>query len=86
MTAHATGRRRLTRLSVLAAIALVAGLITGTSVRNLDPEVFEPQLATNLTYMMQGLVVLLISTDVLVKWLLGRRHKRRKTTTTAVGA
>ncbi len=53
---------------------LFAGLLTGTSVRNLDPTVFEPQLAANLTYMIQGLVVLLISTDVLVVYLMRLRR------------
>jgi hypothetical protein len=56
---------------------LFGGLITGTSVRNLDPTVFEPALATNLTYMIQGLVVLLVSTDVLVVYLWRLRRKRR---------
>jgi len=74
---------RNTAIGTLLGALLFAGLITGTSVRNLDPTVFEPQLATNLTYMIQGLVVLLISTDVLVVWLLGRRRKRR---TAAVAA
>lgn len=67
---------RNTAIGTLLGALLFAGLITGTSVRNLDPTVFEPQLATNLTYMIQGLVVLLISTDVLVVWLLRRRRKR----------
>jgi ABC-type uncharacterized transport system permease subunit len=74
---------RNTAIGTLLGALLFAGLITGTSVRNLDPTVFEPQLATNLTYMIQGLVVLLISTDVLVVWLLRRRRKRR---TAAVAA
>jgi simple sugar transport system permease protein len=34
-------------------------------------------LATNLTYMIQGLVVLLVSTDVLVLYLYRLRRKRR---------
>jgi general nucleoside transport system permease protein len=69
---------RNTAVGVLLGALLFAGLLTGTSVRNLDPTVFEPQLATNLTYMIQGLVVLLISTDVLVVYLLRRRRRRRK--------
>jgi general nucleoside transport system permease protein len=68
---------RNTAVGVLLGALLFAGLLTGTSVRNLDPTVFEPQLATNLTYMIQGLVVLLISTDVLVVYLLRLRKRRR---------
>jgi len=69
---------RNTAIGTLLSALLFAGLITGTSVRNLDPSVFEPQLATNLTYMIQGLVVLLISTDVLVVYLIRLRRRRRK--------
>ena len=68
---------RNTAIGTLLGALLFAGLINGTSVRNLDPTVFEPQLATNLTYMIQGLVVLLISTDVLVVYLLRLRKRRR---------
>ena len=34
--------------------------------RNLDPAVFEPELAQNLTTVIQGLVVLFVSADVLI--------------------
>jgi len=77
---------RNTAIGTLLSALLFAGLITGTSVRNLDPAVFEPQLATNLTYMIQGLVVLLISTDVLVVFLMRRRRKRRASRSQAVAA
>ena len=69
-----------TRRSASALSALLFGaLITGTSVRNLDPTVFEPALATNLTCIIQGLVVLFVSTDVLVVylWRLRRRSRSR---------
>jgi general nucleoside transport system permease protein len=68
---------RNTAIGVLLSALLFGGLITGTSTRNLDPTVFEPALATNLTYMIQGLVVLLISTDILVVYLLRLRRRRR---------
>ena len=55
---------------------LFGALITGTSVRNLDPTVFEPALATNLTYMIQGLVVLLVSHRRLVVYLWRLRARR----------
>jgi ABC-type uncharacterized transport system permease subunit len=68
---------RNTATGVLFSALLFGALNTGTSVRNLDPQVFEPALATNLTYMIQGLVVLLVSTDVLVVYLWRLRRRRR---------
>ena len=49
----------------MAAALLFGALLTGTSQRNLDPTVFDPNLAQYLTYMIQGLIVLLVSTDVI---------------------
>ncbi len=51
--------------------------MTGTSVRNLDPDVFEPALAANLTRIIQGLVVLFVSADVLVLYLWQLRRRIR---------
>ena len=51
------------------AALLFGALLNGTSVRNLDPTIFEPQLATNLTYIIQGLIVLFVSAPVLVTLL-----------------
>ena len=53
-------------LGVGLASLLFAALLTGTSQRNLDPEVFQPELATNLTLLIQGLVVLFVGADLLV--------------------
>jgi ABC-type uncharacterized transport system permease subunit len=78
---------RNTALGVFFSALLFGAMNTGTSVRNLDPQVFEPALATNLTYVIQGLVVLLVSTDVLVVYLWRLRRKarlRRAETGTAV--
>ena len=50
---------------------LFAALVTGTSTRNLDPEIFKPELASNLTVMIQGLVVLFVGADVLILSVLG---------------
>ena len=68
---------RNTAVGVFFSALLFGALNTGTSVRNLDPSVFEPQLATNLTYIIQGLVVLLVSTDVIVLYLWRLRRRRR---------
>jgi simple sugar transport system permease protein len=67
----------------VAAALLFGALISGTSQRNLDPTVFQPELASNLTYIMQGLVVLIVSADVLVLGVLRRgrglvRSRRRE--------
>ena len=60
------------------AALLFAALGTGTSTRNLDPEIFRPELASNLTTIIQGLVVLFVGADVLILTLLGLRRKRRQ--------
>jgi general nucleoside transport system permease protein len=61
------------------AALLFGALFTGTSTRNLDPDVFQPELASNLTLLIQGLVVLFVGVDVLVLWLLGRFRRRSAT-------
>jgi len=68
---------RNTATGTLFSALLFGALITGTSVRNLDPNIFDPALAINLTYMIQGLVVLFVSTDVLVVYLWRLRRRRR---------
>ena len=69
---------RNTAVGTLFSALLFGALVTGTSVRNLDPTVFQPDLASNLTWMIQGLVVLLVSTDVLIAWLWTRRGRLRR--------
>jgi simple sugar transport system permease protein len=54
------------------AALLFGALLTGTSQRNLDPTIFEPELASNLTLIIQGLVVLIVSADVIVLTMLRR--------------
>jgi simple sugar transport system permease protein len=61
---------RNSAVGTVAAALLFGGLLTGTSERNLDPTVFDPNLAQYLTYMIQGLIVLLVSTDVIALWVL----------------
>ena len=70
---------RNTAIGTGAAALLFGALISGTSQRNLDPTIFEPELAFNLTLIIQGLVVLVVSADVLVLGLLrrGRNALRR---------
>ncbi len=57
---------------------LFAALLVGTSTRNLDPEIFRPELASNLTTLIQGLVVLFVGADVLVLYLLHKLRIRKR--------
>jgi general nucleoside transport system permease protein len=73
---------RNTAVGTLASALLFGALLSGTSQRNLDPTIFAPELAGNLTLIIQGLVVLIVSADVIVLTMLrrGRRlvRPRRK--------
>jgi len=69
---------RNTATGTLFAALLFGALVTGTSVRNLDPTVFEPALASNLTLIIQGLVVLLVSADIIVVYLWRLRGRLRR--------
>jgi general nucleoside transport system permease protein len=69
---------RNTTSGVLFSALLFGALINGTSVRNLDPAVFEPELATNLTLIIQGLIVLLVSAPVIVTALYRLRPRRAR--------
>jgi simple sugar transport system permease protein len=68
---------RNTAVGTFFAALLFASLINGTSTRNLDPTVFPPQLAGNLTRIIQGLVVLFVGADVLVLYVWNLRRKVR---------
>jgi general nucleoside transport system permease protein len=59
------------------AALLFAALQTGTSTRNLDPEIFPPELATPLTVIIQGLIVLFIGADIIVLVLLRKLRRKR---------
>jgi simple sugar transport system permease protein len=68
---------RNTALGTILAALLFGALLQGTSVRNLDPAVFDPQLAGSLTTIIQGLVVLIVSADVLVTYFYRLRRRRK---------
>src|SRR6185437_10664316 len=51
---------RNTAVGVFFAALLFGALLNGTSTRHLDPSVFRPDLAGNLTVIIQGLVVLFV--------------------------
>jgi general nucleoside transport system permease protein len=71
---------RNTASGTAVAALLFGALLSGTSQRNLDPTIFEPELASNLTFIIQGLVVLIVSADVIVLTMVrrGRRIFRRR--------
>ena len=67
---------RNTAVGVFLSALLFGSLVTGTSTRNLDPEIFQPELASNLTLLIQGLVVLFVGADLIVLWFLRRLRTR----------
>jgi ABC-type uncharacterized transport system permease subunit len=67
---------RNTAIGTCLAALLFGALVNGTSVRNLDPAVFEPELAQNLTTVIQGLVVLFVSADVLILLIYNKLRPR----------
>jgi simple sugar transport system permease protein len=68
---------RNTAVGVGLAALLFGGLLTGTSTRSLDPEVFPPQLAGNLALMIQALVLLFVGADLLIIYIWQARRKLR---------
>jgi general nucleoside transport system permease protein len=71
-------------VGVFFASVLFAALINGTSTRNLNPDVFRPELAGNLTRIIQGLVVLFVGADLLILYLWQLRRKMRPARAKAV--
>ncbi len=69
---------RNTALGVGLAALLFAALQTGTSTRNLDPEIFPPELATPLTVIVQGLIVLFVGADIIILLALRRLTRARE--------
>ena len=66
---------RNTAVGVALSALLFGALLNGTSTRNLDPEVFQPELAGNLTLMIQALVVLFVGADLLIMVLWQRARR-----------
>src|SRR5207244_1795313 len=57
---------RNTSIGVFFSALLFGALVNGTSTRHLDPSVFRPDLANNLTLIIQGLIILFVGADILV--------------------
>jgi ABC-type uncharacterized transport system permease subunit len=66
---------RNTAVGIFFAALLFAALQVGTSTRNLDPDVFPPELATNLTQLIQGLIVIFIGAELLILSIWGARKR-----------
>ena len=66
---------RSTAIGVGLAAFIFGALEYGTT-RGLDPEVFDPTLAGNLSLMIQGLIVLFVGADLLILYLWSLRRKR----------
>jgi general nucleoside transport system permease protein len=69
---------RNTALGVGLASLLFGCLINGTSGRQLDPSIFRPDLAGNLTTIIQGLVILFVGLNLGGLWIAIKRRARRK--------
>jgi simple sugar transport system permease protein len=67
---------RNTALGVGMASLLFGALINGTSGRQLDPSIFRPELAGNLTTIIQGLVILFVGLNLGGVWVWLKRRKR----------
>jgi simple sugar transport system permease protein len=66
---------RNTAVGTFFSAVLFGALVSGTSGRTLDASVFRPDLASNLTSIIQGLVVLFVGADLLIVYLWSVRRK-----------
>jgi ABC-type uncharacterized transport system permease subunit len=68
---------RNTAVGVGLGALLFGSLLTGTSTRSLDPEIFPPELAGNLALMIQALILLFVGADLLILYVWQARRKLR---------
>ncbi|MGH3008785.1 MAG: ABC transporter permease [Gaiellaceae bacterium] len=68
---------RNTAVGTFLGALLFGGLLYGTT-QGLSSNVIQPELATNLTYIIQGLVVLFVGADVLILYVWNSRRKLRR--------
>ncbi|MBD0291575.1 MAG: ABC transporter permease [Thermoleophilia bacterium] len=62
-------------VGIFFAALLFAALQTGTSSRQLDPDVFPPELASNLSTMIQALIILFVATELLILYIWQARKR-----------
>jgi general nucleoside transport system permease protein len=77
---------RNTAIGVGFSALLFGALLYGTSTRSLDPAVFPPELAGNLTLMIQALVLLFVGADLLVIYIWNLRRRLRRAAGLPAGA
>jgi simple sugar transport system permease protein len=73
---------RNTAIGTFLGALLFGGLLYGTT-QGLTSNVIQPELATNLTYIIQGLVVLFVGADILILYLWNSRRRLRPRRTQA---
>ena len=76
---------RNTAVGVGLAALLFGALALRDDARPRSPSVIEPELAGNLTYIIQGLVVLFVGADVLILYVWNARRKLRRRPPAAPG-
>ena len=64
-------------IGIFLAALLFASLQVGTSSRQLDPSVFDPELAKNLATMIQALVIFFVGAELLIQTIWGARGRVR---------
>ncbi len=62
-------------IGILFAALLFGSLIVGTSPRQLDPDVFNPELATNLATIIQALIIAFVGAEFLILYIWRARRK-----------
>lgn len=62
-------------VGILFAALLFAALDVGTSPRQLDPDVFNPELATNLALIIQALIIAFVGAELLIVYLWRARRR-----------
>jgi general nucleoside transport system permease protein len=62
-------------VGIFFAALLFAALRTGTSTRQLDPATFPPELAGNLSTMIQALIILFVGAELLIVYIWGARRR-----------
>jgi ABC-type uncharacterized transport system permease subunit len=62
-------------VGILFAALFFAALDVGTSPRQLDPEVFNPELATNLALIIQALIIAFVGAELLILYLWRARRR-----------
>jgi simple sugar transport system permease protein len=77
---------RNTAVGVFFSSLLFGALVSGANTRHLDQSIFRPELAGNLTLIIQGLIVLFVGADLLVLYLWNVRRKLWRRRTLGTGA